>query len=238
MKPCIVFLAATALMWPAVSRSESFSQTYAIGLDIPDSNSLGRLDIQGVSLTDVYINGISITLEIDPSPGQSAFLGDLYAYLEHDGVTSVLLNRPGRRIDELAGFDDNQPLNVTFADGAPDVHSYRVSVSTPLAGALTGTFSPDGRATDPGSVLATDARTLPLSGFLGLNGTGDWRLFVADLSGGGEHRLTSWRLDLQTTAVPEPAVWCAAAGLAGWALWRRSTTVPRQPSRRASPRSE
>src|SRR5262245_46909416 len=112
----------------------SFNQSFPVGLDIPDSSSTGRLDVQAITLPNNAINSISVTLEIQPSPGKSAFLGDLYAYVEHDGVISVLVNRPGRRSDELAGFDDNQPLNVTFTDGGPDIHNYRSSISTPLSG--------------------------------------------------------------------------------------------------------
>lgn len=197
-----------------------FDQSFVSGTDIPDSSSTGLLDLRNISLAEPYIQSITVTLGIEPTPGQSAFLGDLYAYLEHDGVISVLVNRPGRRADETAGYDDNQSMTVTFATGAPDFHNYRPVATTPLAGPITGTFGPDARATDPRFVLSTEAQTLPLSGFVGANGSGDWRLFVADLSGGGEHRLVSWGLQLQTSAIPEPGVWAASGALAVWAGWR------------------
>lgn len=207
-------------------------RTYTVGTDIPDDGSTGLLNTQTISLAGPHITGTTVGLSIEASPGKNAFLGDLYAYVEHAGTLSVLLNRPGRGAGQSAGFDDNQPLSVTFADGSPDIHNYRVSTSTPLSGPLTGTWGPDGRATDPSSVLSTDSRTLPLSGFIGADPNGDWRRFISDLSGGGAERLTSWTLALETTAVPEPQVWVSSMGLLLWAGWRLvSSTRERRASR-------
>ena len=203
MKPT-PFLAVAALL-ALVPRGGAgvFDQSFTLNQDIPDTSSAGLLDVRNVSLAEPYIQDITVTLGIQPSPGKSAFFGDLYAYLEHDGVISVLINRPGRRADETAGYDDNQSMTVTFATGAPDFHNYRPVDTTPLIGPLTGTFSPDARATDPGLVLSTDARTLPLSSFVGAVGGGDWRLYVSDLSGGGEVRLRDWSLHFGLATVPD-----------------------------------
>jgi hypothetical protein len=135
-------------------------------------------------------------------------------------VRSVLLNRPGRNGDTLAGYDDNQVLDVTFEDGAPDVHVYRSVSTEPLTGPLTGTFGPDGRPTDPALALDSDARALFLDGFRDQDASGEWTLFVADLSGGGVHRLESWALRLDVTVIPEPRIWVGATALAVWGAIR------------------
>jgi subtilisin-like proprotein convertase family protein len=64
-----------------------------------------------------------------------------------------------------------------------------------------------------------------LGGFAGHSLGGNWTLFVADLSTGGQHRLDRWALEfeLQPAAIPEPATGTAAmlTGLLALALWRR-----------------
>ena len=99
-------------------------------------------------------------------------------------------------------------MNVTFSTPATDnIHNYRVTLNgnaaTALTGPLTGNWLADGRATDPGAVLDTDAVTAGLDVFADAAATGDWALYIADLSGGGEHQLVSWTLTLET--VPEPS---------------------------------
>ncbi len=196
------------------------SESVSVNTAIPDGSSTGLESIHTVVAPLSSITSISVTLSIAPKAGESAFLGDLYAYLRHGDSISILLNRPGRRADESAGYDDDQPLSVTFQDGSQDIHSYRVSDTTPLTGPLLGTFSPDGRATDPDAVLVTDDRTRMLDVFLGADPSGDWTLFVSDLSGGGAHELLNWGLEMDATLVPEPEVFAVAAGLVGWMTWR------------------
>src|SRR6186997_538920 len=72
--------------------------------------------------------------------------------------------------------------------------------------------APGHLATGPVSVLDTDARTLLLSSFNGLDPHGGWTLFVADISSGEEHTLNSW--SLQLTGVPEPAS-CGGLAMGG-----------------------
>lgn len=207
------------------------SETFTLGTDITDGSSSGLVDIRTIASVEPLIQEVTIGLSITPTPGKSSFLGDLYAYVEHNGVMAVLLNRLGRTDDQPTGYDDDQSITVTFQDGSPDVHSYRSSPGTPLAGPLTGTWGPDGRATDPSSVRQTDGRTLLLSGFAGGTVAGDWKLFVADLSGGGEHRLTQWTLSIVTTVIPEPPAYLGAGLLIlGWLGWRQRV------GRRGSPR--
>jgi subtilisin-like proprotein convertase family protein len=63
-------------------------------------------------------------------------------------------------------------------------------------------FDSDGRSADPGSVVAGDPRDGLLDGFLGLDASGSWTLFAADLSGGDSHILTGWSMEI--IGVPEP----------------------------------
>ena len=197
------------------------SETIPVGTAIPDDSSSGVQSTHTVTAVPASITGLTVTLSIDPVAGQSAFLGDLYAYLRHGDAIAVLLNRPGRRLGETAGYDDDQSLSVTFSDVGTDIHSYRTVDTAPLVGALNGVYAPDGRLTDPDSVLVTDARSNGLSVFAGADPSGDWVLFISDLSGGGAHEFVSWGMEMTATEVPEPQVWVLAAGLCGWVGWRR-----------------
>ena len=78
-------------------------------------------------------------------------------------------------------------------------------------GPLTGAFQPDGRLVDPAVSLDTTPRTAPLSVFNGMSGSGEWRLFVADVATGNSPSVQSWAVHLTGNAVPEPS---AAALLA------------------------
>jgi hypothetical protein len=76
-------------------------------------------------------------------------------------------------------------------------------VLAPVSG---GIYQPDGRNVNPltpGSVLGSTPSTTPLSSFNGLNPSGNWTLFIADVSGGDVSTVTSWGLDI--ASVPEPA---------------------------------
>lgn len=57
---------------------------------------------------------------------------------------------------------------------------------------LTGTWQPDGRNVDPNAVTNLSPRTSLLNSFQTLGGSGDWALYVADLSSGDSHVLESW----------------------------------------------
>lgn len=205
-----------------------------VNTTIPDDSSTGLFSQISVA-TEGTVDSISVGLNISPAIGSTAFLGDLYAYLQHDSGLSVLLNRPGRRTGETLGYDDNQSLSVTFSDaGTGDIHSYRTVLSgndaAPLASALTGTWIPDGRTTDPSLVLATDNPSARLTVFDGANLQGNWRMFVADISGGALHRFDSWSLTVNYSPVPEPAAGAvlAALGLVTFAFFRRSRRSSRQ----------
>lgn len=197
---------------------------------IPDDTSAGLASVLNVTETDP-VSSVSVTLNLSVPAGQNGWFGDLYAYVQHDSGLAVLLNRPGRTAGNPAGYADGQSVAVTFADGAAneDIHSYRLTLfgdeNTALTSPLAGTWGADGRAADPGTVLASDPRTATLNQFNGVNPAGTWTLFLADLSGDGQYQLDSWGLEFSgISPVPEPTSYAVvAAGLLGFTLWRRAT---------------
>lgn len=197
---------------------------WAVDQPIPDGSSGGVADTRTLNLGDTPILSVVVWLSISPT-GFGGWTGDLYAYLQHGDDLAILLNRPGRRDGNDAGYGDNGPITVTFeAAAAFDIHNYRLPLTgsheLPLSGPLTGVWQPDGRLVDPALALDTSPRTAGLDVFAGQNPSGDWTLFVADLGQGGTLWLDSWGLEI--TLVPEPAAAAGlvAAGLLGLAGWR------------------
>lgn len=200
------------------------------GGSVPDAG-FGSQTFTGNVAASGFISKLTVGLVISGEPGAPAYNGDLYVTLQHGGGFSVLLNRTGRTASDDYGYGDNG-FSVTLDDSGPsagsytynDIHTYQ-DHSNPGGSALTGTWSADGRNTDPGSVLDTDARTASLNSFLGLQFNGLWTLFVQDLSSGGRAKVDSWTLEITTTpvVVPEPAAMAllTALGLAGFVGWRR-----------------
>jgi hypothetical protein len=186
-----------------------------VGLEIPDNESSGLASQITVSSTEL-ITGLELTLVTS-----GGWNGDLYAYLEHDGVISVLLNRAGVTSSNSAGASSSG-MNVTFADTAlEDVHS---GLSDTFGVLATGTYQPDGRVADPGVVLDTSPRTLSFAGFTGQVAGGNWTLFIADLSSGETATLDSWSLALTTevSAIPEPGAMMPLGALCAAGLLLRS----------------
>jgi len=226
----------------AVATSAHAAVVYTSGTlntAIPDNTSTGLAATLNVTGT-APVTSVSVSLNLSVPAGQAGWFGDLYAYVQHGSGLAVLLNRPGRTDGNDTGYADGQSASLTFADGAAngDIHSYRFTLfgdeNTALSGPLTGTWAPDGRAVDPGTVLATDPSSATLSQFNGVNPMGTWTLFLADLSGGGQYQLDSWSLTLNDiTPVPEPATLGVVFGAAllGFAAWRR------QERRNTSPRA-
>lgn len=200
---------ASALVLPQPSLHAQHTENYSftIGQIIPDNDPTGLNSTQTLSSLIGSITNVQVTLTI-----AGGLNGDYYAFLLHstgggDGF-SVLLNRVGRTSGNSDGYADTGFTTVTF-DGSAinDIHLYQ-SVSNPGGGPLVGgTWTPDGRETDPLSVLDTDMRTALLSSFNTLDASGDWTLFIVDNAQFGQGTLVSW--DLQITGIPEPTTWAA-----------------------------
>jgi subtilisin-like proprotein convertase family protein len=152
-------------------------------------------DLAGMS-SQVIVSGQSGTIG-DITVGlniSGSYNGDLYAYVEHDNQIAVLLNRVGTTTTDNLGYGD-PGLNVTFQDGAPNIHTYQQDPGY-TGGTLTGVWGPDGRAVDPKFVNGTEPVTATLSNFLGDDANGTWVLFVADCNGGDLNNLVSWSVNV------------------------------------------
>ncbi len=221
--------------WLAVAAASSslgasFSATP--GTAVPDGNLSGLVSALNVpaglgTITDV---NVSLTLTGDRLGGWN---GDVYALLAHDGVFSVLMNRPGRTAIDSFGYSDDGVINLTLDDEAiwGDFHLYQTEPGVSLipGAPMSGTWQPDARATDPDLVVDTDLRTNFLSVFDGQQAEGEWWLFVVDASPGASFTLSEWELVLETGAVVIPeSSWggwfglLSVAVLMGGAARRRS----------------
>jgi subtilisin-like proprotein convertase family protein len=208
MKKLLLFLAALpVLSAPAPAVTESFSFN-TLNLAVPDGNPTGLANAQTFSSTITGITSMVLTLNVS-----GTFNGDLYVYLAHGTGFTVLLNRPGKTVANPFGYNDDG-INVTFDDTAPgDIHTYRNTATPGVGTPLTGTWQPDGRNVDPNLVTDVSPRTSLLNSFNTGAASGEWTLFVADLSTGDTHTLQSWSLTI-TGSVPEPG----AGFLAGMSL--------------------
>lgn len=194
------------------------------GVLVPDGSDSGIVSIIDIPASTDLIGDLNVTLTLEAEAG-GAWNGDLYVYLAHDGVLSVLVNRPGLSASRPFGYGDPGLDRVTFDDEASlgDFHTYQVALGTGDSRLpITGEFQPDARIADPASVDATDPRTSFLSRFDGRDPSGEWRLFVADLSPGGSVRLAGWQIDIDTAVIPESgtALACASLALVLGLAWR------------------
>jgi len=226
---CAVLTLATlgvSLRTEAALYQYNFNSGFANGGAVPDANVNGWSDtrtISDITIPAPTILDVNVTLNIS-----GGYNGDLYVYLAHSSGFSVLMNRVGRTSGNSFGYGDTG-FNVTLDDEAAtttDIHSYQtVSYSLNGNGQLTGDWRPDGRNTDPTTVLDSDGRASLLTVFNGMDPNGNWTLFVADLSSGASSTVVDWGLFIQ--AVPEPkyyALYCALGLLAisGVRMWRDS----------------
>jgi len=179
-----------------------------LDLVVPDGNPNGITStLSGNGLGSGYVLGQNldfVSLSLDLSGGNN---GDLVAYLTYDGTTVTLLNRPGLAGDSAGIGYTTSGINVTLSDGNYD------NINTTQYPVPGGTYNPAG-----GSM------TFQSYNGSGMNPSGGWVLFVADLSGGdGDNvsRLTGWSLDFEP--VPEPVNYA----LAGFGLLFVGSTAAR-----------
>lgn len=205
------------------------SFTFNPNLAIPDNSTVGVADTRIIAGQNGLITSVTLSLQLTGTPASSnAFNGDFYAYLQHDSGFAVLLNRTGRTAVNGFGYGDSG-FHVTFDDSAAngDIHQYR-NVTNPGGGALTGIWQPDGRATNPNSVLATDTRVAMLDSFQGLDPNGAWTLFVADVSPIGTAALQGWTLNFEVAPIPEPGTIGFGVALLGASLLASARTSRRR----------
>ena len=177
---------------------------YPPDLIIPDGDPVGTFHTVTVSSAITNLADVNVLLRID-----GTWNGDLHVVLTHGPAQAVLLNRVGRITTGGLGYDDDG-VNIRLDDQAAlgDVHVYRLTLNgshgAAITGALTDDWAPDGRATNPTAVLATDPRTALLNQFNGLDANGPWTLRLFDLKGGDPHTLVDWGLELCGNVPPAP----------------------------------
>jgi subtilisin-like proprotein convertase family protein len=181
------------------------SANIVVNEPVPDIPSLGLVSVLNVASPIGSLSDVNVTLNIS-----NGWNGDLFAYLVHESGYAVLLNRVGKTSANPLGYSD-AGMNITLDDQATnDVHTYRLSLfgnnTTPLAGVLTNSWQPDGRAEDPALVLDTTPRTDLLSAFNGMNPNGEWVLFVEDDAAGDISTLVSWGIELCGTLGVSPTI--------------------------------
>lgn len=221
MKPRRLSLPAALALTCSILGASYEPPPVVVGKPIPDGNFSGlssTLELSGLSYLQIT------RVEIDLTIG-GGFNGDLYAYLwhqapDHSTAFSVLLNRSGRTgaypLDSF-GYADSG-FNVTFADGAPDIHTYGGNGGAPL----TGRWEPDARTDSPLTVTDDPAsRFAFLNAFMGMNPDGLWTLAVYDLGSGDKATFEQWGLRLELVPEPGHAATVVALGLAlAWIFHR------------------
>jgi len=204
MKSCLILLLLAAGLASLPAQTISVTTNWASNLanngTVPDDDLNGLVDSRVVSGTfGQPIVSLEVTLNLS-----GGFNGDIYAYLFHDGVMSVLLDRVGTPANSGYGYSDSG-FDVTLSDAAASsIHNYQDNNPSYNNGSVTGIWQPDGGG---------------LSVFQGMAGDGTWTLFLADENSGGVMNLNSWGLDIQTA--PEPsAIALLAVSSAGFLFLR------------------
>ena len=194
----ILWVLLAAVSPPVLQAQTTESFTFTTNRVVPDGNAAGLGDVRSVSSAIGNISSLKVGLKVT-----GEFNGDLYGYIRHSGGFTVLLNRAGKTASNPFGYGDSG-FDVTFQTGATngDVHVYQ-DVLMPAAGfPLTGAWEPDGRDVDPANVSELSARSTSLTNFNGLNGAGEWTLFLADVDSGATNMLTEWSLEISGAASP------------------------------------
>ena len=216
MKTIKLTVLAVSLLTSMLAQGQTNVSTFtSVNATIPDANPTGLASSTNLSGVIGYVSSVSVTLDIT-----GGFNGDLYAYLvDPSGNLAVLLNRTGVGGVNAFGYGDTGFQITLDGTSASNVHGYGSSYSTNLLGQVTGSWLADGRAIDPQStpsVFDAASTGANLSLFNNPVANGQWTLFIADLSGGGQSTLVSWGLTVVT--VPEPQTWAMAIGGLGLLL--------------------
>lgn len=215
-----IILGAAILNAPAAVLSYSWTDFGGnSSLPIPDANATGVSDTRSILAEALEILMVTVFFET-----VAEFNGDLYVTVQHNSGFSVLLNRPGRSAENSFGYSD-QGFNVAFRDNAAngDVHTYRQTVTLSEGSPLTGIWQPDARTADPATSLTSSPRTAPLSSFQGQSVAGEWTLFAADVSPGGQAQILSWGVEIVIVPEPHETALATALSLFGLAFLKKRT---------------
>jgi hypothetical protein len=205
----LLLTAGNPLLRAQITETNSFAN---LNMLMPEGDPAGMINVQAVNSAITNLSALRVSLSV-----AGDFNGDLYGYLRHvqGSVTNfcVLLNRVGRTASDPWGYADCG-LNVLFDDAASqgDIHIYETITDPPIGTPLTGAWQPDGRDTDPSLVLDTTPRTTHLSSFTNSSPSGNWTLFLADMSYGSTNMLVSWGLLFTGPAAP-PITWPTPASI-------------------------
>ena len=194
----VILLVLLTLAQARVQGQAIETHTFTTNRVVPDGNAAGLSDVRNVNSSITLISSVKVRLKV-----ASEYGGDLYGYVRHSSGFAVLLNRPGKSVANPVGYADHG-FDITFQTGAPngDIHAYQ-TITTPSPGTpLTGTWEPDGRTADPSGVTDASPRSTSLTNLNGLNATGEWVLYLADLESGGTNMLTEWALEITGQAYP------------------------------------
>ena len=195
---------ATATAAQGGQLTANWTSGFVNGGVVPDNDLSGLVITETPAGWSGTVSDVEVALNLT-----GGWNGDIYAYLFHDDVMSVLLNQVGTPVNSGLGYGDSG-FNVTLNDDADySIHNYQDYAPTITDGVLQGTWQPDGAG---------------LGVFNGMDASGDWTLYLADENPGGVMTLNSFGLTLDTASVPEPSqivsmlVLSAAGGIG--ALWR------------------
>lgn len=203
------FLIALLLCGGVSSASTVITHSWNVSSTVPDNSSTGWSDTRTITSNAGGITDVQVHLKI-----AGGFNGDLYAYLAHDSGFAILLNRPGRTAANPDG---------SFTTGVDAVFSSAAGMDAHLASGFTGTFQPDGRNVSPSTVTDASPRTAFLTNFNGSDASGDWTLFIADLSPMFQSNVLEWGITItaEAVAVPEPGPLAGVACMLLLALLKR-----------------
>jgi len=223
MRNQIAAVVIAFLVWPGIASAQTFVTNtvfFSPNSVVPDGDPNGLA--LGANMTDINGGIASLTVTLNISGGDNS---DLFAYLTGPtGNCAILLNRVGMGSANPSGYDDSG-FDITLSDSATyNIHNYQSGAYTLNdSGQLTGDWIPDGRNIDPQSAASSFdsvSITATFESFLGTDPNGQWTLYFADLSGGGQSIVQSSELNITTT--PEPCE-IALFGFGGilFFAWRR-----------------
>ena len=209
--PFFLALAAMSLAVGRPAAAQFMSTNWTTGFVnngvVPDN------DLSGLTLNETLtgwsgnVTNLSVTLNLS-----GGWNGDIYAYLYHDGVMSVLLNQVGNPANGGLGYGDSG-FNVTLTSDPAyaSIHNYQDSSPTIVDGSVLGHWQPDGAG---------------LGGFDGQATSGTWSFYFVDLSPGGVMTINS--VGLQMDVIPEPSTWLLATlgALGSWVARRKVGSRP------------